>query len=183
MPRSVRKGPVLAIILASYTMIVLDISIVITALPEIHRTLGFSATALSWVQNAYLLAFGGLLLLGARAGDLERRPHTGDRHGRAAAAQRGVRRNKSGRLPDWSRALLRARWLSSEQAGVRVGVHVVADAMPSFINFDDGHLLAHVRVLPDEVVQAPMSGFDGLEGRNNIGVFNVEHHERHPVRS
>src|SRR4051794_13363807 len=51
-------------------MIVLDISIVITALPKIHRTLDFSPTALSWVQNAYLLAFGGLLLLGARAGDL-----------------------------------------------------------------------------------------------------------------
>jgi EmrB/QacA subfamily drug resistance transporter len=66
----VRRAPVLAIILASYTMIVLDISIVITALPKIHDTLGFSATALSWVQNAYLLAFGGLLLLGARAGDL-----------------------------------------------------------------------------------------------------------------
>jgi MFS family permease len=56
---------VLAIILASYTMIVLDISIVITALPKIHHDLDFSATALSWVQNAYLLAFGGLLLLGA----------------------------------------------------------------------------------------------------------------------
>lgn len=64
------KGAVLAIVLASYTMIVLDISIVITALPKIHRALNFSATALSWVQNAYLLTFGGLLLLGARAGDL-----------------------------------------------------------------------------------------------------------------
>jgi MFS family permease len=67
---ALRTGPVPAIILASYTMIVLDISIVITALPKIHTTLGFSNTALSWVQNAYLLAFGGLLLLGARAGDL-----------------------------------------------------------------------------------------------------------------
>jgi EmrB/QacA subfamily drug resistance transporter len=61
---------VLVVILVSYLMIVLDISIVITALPEIHDTLGFSRTGLSWVQNAYLLAFGGLLLLGARAGDL-----------------------------------------------------------------------------------------------------------------
>jgi hypothetical protein len=51
-------------------MIVLDISITITALPKIHTTLGFSNTALSWVQNAYLLAFGGLLLLGTRASDL-----------------------------------------------------------------------------------------------------------------
>jgi hypothetical protein len=62
----IRRGPVLAIILAGYTMIVLDISIVITALPQIHHALGFASTALSWVENAYLLAFGGLLLLGAR---------------------------------------------------------------------------------------------------------------------
>jgi EmrB/QacA subfamily drug resistance transporter len=67
---SSRSGPVLAIILVSYLMIVLDISIVITGLPKIQQSLGFSATQLSWVQNAYTLAFGGLLLLGARAGDI-----------------------------------------------------------------------------------------------------------------
>lgn len=66
----VRRTPILAIILVSYLMIVLDISIVITALPMIHRDLSFSATGLSWVQDAYTLAFGGLLLLGARAGDI-----------------------------------------------------------------------------------------------------------------
>jgi EmrB/QacA subfamily drug resistance transporter len=64
------RGAVLVIILLSYLMIVLDISIVITALPQMHTALGFSATSLSWVQNAYTLAFGGLLLLGARAGDI-----------------------------------------------------------------------------------------------------------------
>jgi EmrB/QacA subfamily drug resistance transporter len=68
MPASRRA--LLAIVLASYLMIVLDISIVVTALPHVQRTLGFSPTGLSWVQNAYTLAFGGLLLLGARAGDL-----------------------------------------------------------------------------------------------------------------
>src|SRR5918911_607302 len=51
-------------------MIVLDVSVVITALPSIHRELGFSAESLSWVQNAYTLTFGGLLLLGGRAGDI-----------------------------------------------------------------------------------------------------------------
>jgi EmrB/QacA subfamily drug resistance transporter len=66
--RSSQK-PVLAIILASYLMIVVDISIVIAALPAIRADLGFSTTDLSWVQNSYTLAFGGLLLLGARAGD------------------------------------------------------------------------------------------------------------------
>ena len=67
---TVRRTAVLVIILASYFMIVLDISFVITALPKIHYSLGFSATELSWVQNAYTLTFGGLLLLGARAGDI-----------------------------------------------------------------------------------------------------------------
>jgi MFS family permease len=63
-------GAVLATVLAAYTMIVLDISIVITALPKIHTALGISSTALSWSQNAHLLTFGGLLLLGARCADL-----------------------------------------------------------------------------------------------------------------
>ncbi len=61
---------ILAIVLISYLMIVLDISIVITALPKIEAGLGFSHTGLSWVSNAYTLAFGGMLLLGARLGDL-----------------------------------------------------------------------------------------------------------------
>ncbi len=68
--KPVGKTPVLVIILASYLMIVLDISITITALPHIHQDLHFSLAALSWVQTAYTLAFGGLLLLGARAGDI-----------------------------------------------------------------------------------------------------------------
>ena len=61
---------VLAIILGCYLMVVLDASVVITALPDIRTDLGFSPTSLSWVQNIYALAFGGLLLLGARMGDL-----------------------------------------------------------------------------------------------------------------
>jgi EmrB/QacA subfamily drug resistance transporter len=61
---------VLAIILAAQLMAVLDASVVITALPSIHKAFGFSPTGLSWVQNAYMLPFGGLLLLGARAGDI-----------------------------------------------------------------------------------------------------------------
>jgi EmrB/QacA subfamily drug resistance transporter len=61
---------VLAIVLACYLMIIVDISVIITALPDIHRALDFSSAGLSWVQNAYALTFGGLLLLGARAGDI-----------------------------------------------------------------------------------------------------------------
>ena len=64
------RTAVLSIVLVSYLMIVLDISIVITGLPKIQADLHFSHTGLSWVQTAYTLAFGGLLLLGARAGDI-----------------------------------------------------------------------------------------------------------------
>ena len=64
------RGVVLAVILAGYLLILIDVSILMAALPTIHRDLGFSPTSLSWAQNAYTLTFGGLLLLGARAGDL-----------------------------------------------------------------------------------------------------------------
>jgi hypothetical protein len=45
---------------------VADVSILMAALPTIHRDLGFSPTSPSWAQNAYTLTFGGLVLLGAR---------------------------------------------------------------------------------------------------------------------
>jgi EmrB/QacA subfamily drug resistance transporter len=51
-------------------MIVLDATIVNVALPSIRKDLGFSQTSLAWVVNAYLLTFGGFLLLGGRLGDL-----------------------------------------------------------------------------------------------------------------
>ena len=66
----VRAGPILAIILVSYFMILLDNSVVFTGLPSIRTGLDLSLTELSWVQDAYTLVFGGLLLLGARAGDI-----------------------------------------------------------------------------------------------------------------
>lgn len=61
---------ILAIILISYFMILLDNSVVFTGLPSIQADMGYSATGLSWVQDAYTLVFGGLLLLGSRLGDL-----------------------------------------------------------------------------------------------------------------
>lgn len=51
-------------------MIVLDSSIVNVALPSIRADLGFSPTTLAWVVNAYMLTFGGFLLLSGRLGDL-----------------------------------------------------------------------------------------------------------------
>ena len=70
------RGVVLAIILAGYLLVLIDVSILMAALPSIRAELGFSDTSLSWAQNAYTLTFGGLLLLGARAGDLLGRRRT-----------------------------------------------------------------------------------------------------------
>lgn len=68
--RAHQQRAVLIVVLATYMMIILDTSIVITGLPDIRDGLGFSPTGLSWVQNAYTLSFGGFMLFGARAGDI-----------------------------------------------------------------------------------------------------------------
>ena len=65
-----RLGLALAVIATAQLMVVLDATIVNVALPHIQGALGFSSTNLEWVVNAYALTFGGLLLLGGRAGDL-----------------------------------------------------------------------------------------------------------------
>ncbi|MGH3287569.1 MAG: MFS transporter, partial [Streptosporangiaceae bacterium] len=73
-PAPRRLGLALAVIATAQLMVVLDLTIVTVALPHIQAALGFSGTNLEWVVNAYAVAFGGLLLLGGRSGDLfERR--------------------------------------------------------------------------------------------------------------
>lgn len=69
-PRRVGPGVVLGVVLVAQLMFVLDMSIVNVALPSIQSALGFTPESLSWVLNAYTLTFGGLLLFGARLGDL-----------------------------------------------------------------------------------------------------------------
>ncbi len=68
--RGVHPALTLTVIAASQLMVVLDATIVNIALPHIQSALHFSTTSLSWVLNAYTLTFGGLLLLGGRAGDI-----------------------------------------------------------------------------------------------------------------
>ena len=65
-----RPGLALVIMLSAQLMIILDLTVVNIALPHIQTGLNFSAASLSWVLNAYTLTFGGLLLLGGRAGDI-----------------------------------------------------------------------------------------------------------------
>ena len=68
--RGSRRGLALAVIAAAQFMVIMDTSIIGVALPEIQADLGFSPQDLSWVFNAYVVAFGGLLLLGGRLSDL-----------------------------------------------------------------------------------------------------------------
>ncbi len=65
-----RANAMLGLIAGAYLMIALDSTVVNVALPAIQSDLHFSATGLAWVFNAYLLTFGGLLLLGGRLGDI-----------------------------------------------------------------------------------------------------------------
>ncbi|MCX6466496.1 MAG: MFS transporter [Pseudonocardiales bacterium] len=65
-----RRGWGLAVIAAAQFMVIMDTSIIGVALPEMQADLGFSPEGLSWVFNAYVVAFGGLLLLGGRLSDL-----------------------------------------------------------------------------------------------------------------
>lgn len=60
----------LMVVCLGVLMIVLDVTIVNVALPSIKADLGFTETSLVWVVNAYMLTFGGFLLLGGRLGDL-----------------------------------------------------------------------------------------------------------------
>lgn len=65
-----RRWRALGLLCLAFFVVILDSSIVVVALPSIQRQLGFSADDLQWVLSAYLLAFGGLLLLGGRSSDL-----------------------------------------------------------------------------------------------------------------
>src|SRR6186713_2632906 len=65
-----RRWLALIVLCLGDLMIVLDTTVVNVALPSIREDLGFSEESLAWVVNAYLLTFGGFLLLGGRLGDL-----------------------------------------------------------------------------------------------------------------
>jgi EmrB/QacA subfamily drug resistance transporter len=69
-PPDPRRWQALALLCTAFFMVILDSAIVVVALPSIDADLAFSAGALQWVLSAYLLSFGGLLLLGGRAADL-----------------------------------------------------------------------------------------------------------------
>src|SRR5215211_3160415 len=65
-----RRWTALAVIALAQFMVIMDTSIIGVALPKIQADVGFTPDSLSWVFNAYVIAFGGLLLLGGRLADL-----------------------------------------------------------------------------------------------------------------
>ncbi|SFI62765.1 drug resistance transporter, EmrB/QacA subfamily [Streptosporangium canum] len=65
-----RRWQALVVLAAAQFMVIMDTSIIGVALPDMQRDLGFSQGDLQWVFNAYVIAFGGLLLLGGRLSDL-----------------------------------------------------------------------------------------------------------------
>jgi EmrB/QacA subfamily drug resistance transporter len=78
-PRGARASPdwaVLALVCLGQFMVILDVSVVNVALPSIRTELGFNATGLQWVVNAYTLTFAGFMLLGGRAADIYGRRRT-----------------------------------------------------------------------------------------------------------
>ena len=85
-----RRGKLLLLLCAVQFLNVVDSSIMNVALPSIRRDLGFSAQDLQWVLSGYLLTYGGLLLLGGRAGDLL---------GRRGCSSRGPRCSRPARSP------------------------------------------------------------------------------------
>ena len=92
-------------------MIVLDATIVNVALPSIRADLGFSQTSLAWVVNAYMLTFGGFLLLGGRLA--QRRRHACGRRNSAVAGKVGTTRVTY--VTDESRAQNLSLWLMNRQ--------------------------------------------------------------------
>src|ERR671917_1841230 len=65
-----RRWWALLVLATAQFMVIMDTSIIGVALPDMQADLGFSQDSLSWVFNAYVIAFGGLLLLGGRLSDL-----------------------------------------------------------------------------------------------------------------
>ena len=102
-----RRWKALALLCTAFFMVILDSAIVVVALPSIDADLGFGEGDLQWVLSAYLLSFGGLLLLGGRAADLLGRrrvfiagtdaasPHASEASAKSAVPAMNTRRRPS----------------------------------------------------------------------------------------
>ena len=117
-----RRWTALAVIALAQFMVIMDTSIIGVALPEIQADLGFTPDSLSWVFNAYVIALGGLLLLGGRLSDL-----LGAKRMFSAGWAR-ARRRLARRRP---RRLHRRRDRRPRRPGRRRGAHRALSADPA----------------------------------------------------
>ena len=101
-PHHARRWLILVVVGIAQLMVVLDVTIVNIALPSAQRDLGFSDDARQWVITAYALAFGSLLLLGGRIGDLFGRKWTFIAGLRRLRARLGARRRRPELRACWS---------------------------------------------------------------------------------
>ncbi|MEU6572812.1 MFS transporter [Streptomyces sp. NPDC046805] len=149
-PRPARLGTVLLVIVTAYLMVGVDSTVVNVALPDIQQDLGFSRTTLSWVLNAYTLAFGGLLLLGGRMGDI-----AGRRRALTAGALLFALSSLLGGLAGEADRLIAARALQG------VGAALIAPSTLALIttNFPEGPRRHHALS-----VYTSMAGIGGSVG-------------------
>ncbi|WP_328404812.1 MFS transporter [Nocardia sp. NBC_00403] len=154
-----RKGLALAVIAIAQLTVVLDVSIVNVALPSIQQDLGFSATGLEWIVNAYALAFGGLLLLGGRIADVYGKRRTLI----AGLGLLVVASTAGGLAPD-------AGWLIGARVAQGVAGALIAPAALALIatTFAEGH--ERNRAMG---VYAAMSGAGGALGNVLGGVLTT----------
>jgi MFS family permease len=99
---------VLVVVSIAQLMVVLDATIVNIALPSAQAALGFDNSQRQWVVTAYALAFGSLLLLGGRVGDIIGRKRVGARWGGAIVRGSGHRPDPAGRR--WRHARASRAW-------------------------------------------------------------------------
>src|SRR2546430_17535754 len=121
-PQTRNLGLALVVIAIAQLMVVLDTAIVNIALPSIQRALHFTPTSLEWVVNGYALGFGGLLLLGGRAGDL---------FGRRRVFVTGVRLFTLGSLAGGFAST--STWLIIARVAQGVGAAIVAPTALSLV--------------------------------------------------
>src|SRR5919201_4470682 len=155
--RMTMAGLALFLIALAQLMVVLDTAVVNIALPSIQRALHFTPTGLEWVVNRYALAFGGLLLLGGRAGDL---------FGRRRMFVAGILLFTVGSLAGGFATT--SSWLVAARVAQGVGGAIVAPTALSLVadNFPEGK--ARNRAFG---VYSAVSGAGGADGRLLGGVI------------
>src|SRR5437762_994747 len=151
----------LVVIAVAQLMVVLDVAIVNVALPSIQHALKFNAADLEWVVNAYAIAFGGLLLLGGRMGDL---------YGRLRMFVAGTLVFAAGSLAGGLAATSTALIVARTAQGVGAAVHGWNDAT-TVVTLSAGAALVAAFVLIEALSHEPLLPLSLFSNRNRTGAY------------